>query len=346
MKITASQTDLTALLATIGPAVSNGTSHPILNCVRLAATKGKLTASAFNLDLGITSSCAALVDTDGEVCLPYRMLAAIVARIDDDQTVTIAADGTLTSVSGSYGMPPQAAEDFPDLPMVKGKAASLALGSAVKAVLGAASTDAAKGLLNGVNAAAGHLSATDGHRMMRVAVDLPDGLDVTLPAATAKLLADQTASITTDKAHAVITLEDGTIIHSRIMDGTYPNVAQLIPSEFKQIFTANRIRLQRALERVAIVAEAHNDVVKLAAANGELLITAEADGRNGRELIAIEGDAEGSWAFNVHYLLDGIKAFRSAQAVMICANTATTPVVLKCDSMDATYLVMPVQIKG
>ena len=61
----------------------------------------------------------------------------------------------------------------------------------------------------------------------------------------------------------------------------------------------------------------------------------------------MEGTASGAWAFNVHYLLDGIKAFKPAEAITIHANTAATPVVLTPDAVDGvTYLVMPVQIKG
>jgi len=131
------------------------------------------------------------------------------------------------------------------------------------------------------------------------------------------------------------------------MDGTYPDVAKLVPAEFKSTITADRRRLTRALERVAIIADAHNSIVKLTAGSGGLEITAEADANNGKELLKVEGTANGAWAFNVHYLLDGIKAFKPAESITLHANTATTPVVLTPSGADGvTYLVMPVQIKG
>jgi DNA polymerase III sliding clamp (beta) subunit (PCNA family) len=87
-------------------------------------------------------------------------------------------------------------------------------------------------------------------------------------------------------------------------------------------------------------------VVKLEATTGAIAITAEADANNGKELLLVEGTAKGTWAFNVHYLLDGLKAFRSAESVTLSANGPTTPVVLTpMDDTDRTYLVMPVQIK-
>jgi DNA polymerase-3 subunit beta len=182
---------------------------------------------------------------------------------------------------------------------------------------------------------------------MRYAIDLPNGLDLVLPASTMRLLQDRVVTIAVAKGQAVIDAGDGITIYSRIMDGTYPDVAKLVPAEFKSTITADRRRLTRALERVAIIADAHNSIVKLTAGSGGLEITAEADANNGRELLAVEGAANGAWAFNVHYLLDGIKAFKPAEAITFHANTATTPVVLTPSGVDGvTYLVMPVQVRN
>jgi DNA polymerase-3 subunit beta len=190
------------------------------------------------------------------------------------------------------------------------------------------------------------MEATDGHRLMRYAVDLPDGIDLVLPASTMRLLQDHTVTITHAGGQAVITTDDGITIYSRIMDGAYPDVAKLIPDAFQHTITIDRRRLTRALERVALIADAHNSVVKLEAVGGTIAITAEADASNGKELLKVDGTAKGAWAFNVHYLLDGIKAFKPAEAVTISANSATTPVVLTpADTDGVTYLVMPVQIK-
>jgi DNA polymerase-3 subunit beta len=89
------------------------------------------------------------------------------------------------------------------------------------------------------------------------------------------------------------------------------------------------------------------EIVKLTASNGELQITAENDANNGREVLAYDGTAKGTWAFNVHYLLTGLKAFRGHDEVTINANSATTPVVIRpTGNDDVTYLVMPVQIRS
>ena len=343
MKLTATQSDLSRLLRIVAPAVGASSSHPVLGCVLLLTDAGKLTAQTYNLDTALTAHCVAAVDTPGSICLPHRLLAGIIDRLDDSEAITITADGTLSAISGTYQLPPTPADDFPDLPAIITKGQPLTLGAAARAALLCASTDASKAVLQGVRVADGHIAATDGHRLVRWPLELPDGLAVTLPAATVKLIGDQPAVIATDKAFASICLPDCTI-HSRILDGAYPAVEKLIPDAFKHTVTADRHRLQRALERVALIAEAHNNVVKLTVADGELTVAADADGRNGRETMLVDGP-DCSWAFNVRYLLDGLKVHRDASTVTLSGNTPTTPVIMRSDSIAAIYLVMPVQVR-
>jgi DNA polymerase-3 subunit beta len=345
MKLITTQADLSHALRTIAPAISTSNSHPILSCCLIAASGGTMTITGFNLDLGITVTVPAAVDTAGTVALPYKLLAGLVSRMDDGEPVTL-SDGAVVASSGSYGLAVQDAADYPDLPAVEAPGAELDLTAGVRACMAAVSTDASKQILQGIHLGAGFMESTDGHRLMRVPVELPAGIDLVLPAATMKLLQDRVVGIAAARGQAVIDAGDGITIYSRILDGKYPDVAALIPSSFEHTITVDRHRFTRALERVALIAEAHNNVVKIIAAAGGLEVSAEADANNGRELLTYEGVAKGTWAFNVHYLLDGLKAMRSAETVTLSANSATTPVVLTpVDNSAVTYLVMPVQVR-
>jgi DNA polymerase-3 subunit beta len=238
------------------------------------------------------------------------------------------------------------AEDYPAMPVVEAPGAELSLSDGVRACLPCCSADISKAMLSGIHMAAGYMEATDGHRLMRIPVALPDGIDLVLPASTMKLLQDRTVTVAAAAGQAVIDAGDGITIYSRILDGKYPDVAALVPKSFEHTITLDRHRFARCLERVALIAEAHNSVVKLTAGAGALAITAEADANNGKERLDYDGDGTGAWAFNVHYLLDGLKAMRQAETVTMSANSATTPVVLRPTSMtEQTYLIMPIQIR-
>jgi len=348
MNITVTQADLAHALRTITPAIGTGNSHPILSCCLLKATGSSVTATGFNLDLGISATIPAVVNEPGAVALPQRLLAGLVSRFEDGEVVEV-HDGAISASGGSYGLAVQDAAHYPELPAVDGAATQLDLAAGVRACLMAASTDASKQILQGIHIGDGYMEATDGHRLMRIAADLPDGVNLVLPAATMKLMADAPVSLASAGGHAVITAADNVTIHSRILDGTYPNVAGLIPATFTTAITLDRHRLARKLERVALIAEAHNSVVKLAIGDkGTMVISAEADANNGTEAIKYEGDTSKlAIAFKVQYLLDGLKAMRGHEQVTLSANTATTPVVLTPTGVDSvTYLVMPVQIRS
>jgi DNA polymerase-3 subunit beta len=345
MKLITTQGDLAHALRTIAPAISTSNSHPILSCCLLAADGATMTVTGFNLDLGISVTVPAAVEAPGTVALPHRLLAGLVSRFEDGEVLTL-SDGLLSACGASYGLAAMDAEDYPAMPVVKAPGAELSLSDGVRACLPCCSTDISKAMLSGIHMAAGYMEATDGHRLMRIPVALPDGIDLVLPASTMKLLQDRTVTVAAATGQAVIDAGDGITIYSRILDGKYPDVAALVPASFEHTITVDRHRFARCLERVALIAEAHNSVVKLTAGAGALAITAEADANNGKELITYEGTAAGSWAFNVHYLLDGLKAMRGNEAVLLSANSATTPVTLQpADKTGMTYLVMPVQIR-
>ena len=342
MKLITTQGDLAHALRTVAPAISTSNHHPILSTALVSAADGAMTVTGFNLDLGISVAVPAAVEAPGTVALPHRLLAGLVSRFEDGEVLTL-SDGALTACGASYGLAAMDAEDYPAMPAVEAPGADLSLSAGVRACLPCCSTDISKAMLSGIHMAAGYMEATDGHRMMRIAVDLPDGLDLVLPASTMRLLQDHTVTIAHAAGQAVITTEDGITIYSRILDGKYPDVAALVPPSFKHTITVDRHRFARSLERVALIGE----IVKLTAADGYMVITAEADANNGKEQLGIDGDATGTWAFNVNYLLDGLKAFRAAESVTLSANSATTPVVLTPANVEGhTYLVMPVQIRN
>jgi len=144
------------------------------------------------------------------------------------------------------------------------------------------------------------------------------------------------------------------VLTSRTLEGTYPSYGQLIPESFARSISVERKPFIAALERIAVLADQHNNVVKLSAEpdSGQLQLSADAlDVGSGSEALPARIDGEQiAMAFNVRYLLDGLKAIADAE-VCLHLNTPTSPAVLTVAEADAsasgfTYLVMPVQIRS
>jgi DNA polymerase-3 subunit beta len=158
----------------------------------------------------------------------------------------------------------------------------------------------------------------------------------------------EAVSLFCDRGQVVFQWADQ-VLTSRSLDGAYPNYRQLIPESFNRSISLDRRSFISALERVAVLADQHNNVVKLTSdpLAGQLAVSADAqDVGSGSESLAAEinGDAI-QIAFNVRYVLEGLKAM-AAERVELRCNAPTTPVVLAPSADDAfTYLVMPVQIR-
>ena len=377
MKVVCSQSELNSALQLVSRAVATRPTHPVLANVLLTADAGsnRLSLTGFDLSLGIQTSLAASVETSGAITLPARLLGEIVSRLSSDSPVTLAVNDSgeqvqLTSLSGSYQMRGMSADDYPDLPMVESgmtlKLQPERLVQALKGTLFASSADEAKQLLTGVhlkfNQRALEAAATDGHRLAVLNVEdaLQDAAvtdavrrgvrrDASI-ALTSSWRSDEPVSLFCDRGQVVFLAADQ-MVTSRTLEGTYPNYGQLIPDGFTRTFGMDRRALIAALERIAVLADQHNNVVKFSSQpeDGVVQISADAqDVGSGSESLPsnLEGDAM-QIAFNVRYLLDGLKAMGSDRIVLHC-NAPTTPAVLRSEEASEafTYLVMPVQIRS
>ena len=312
----------------------------------MTASAGALKATGYDLELGITSTIEASIETPGSTVVPYRTLLELTSRMEATEAISLAIDGTqlkLTSTSGSYSLAVEDAADYPELPAVAVSDDYTDL-SALAAVLPAASSDAAKQVLTGVHmhAALGNLriAATDGHRLSIVNIESTALFSAIIPARCLALI-KQPAAIAFDNQHVSLTFVDGTTIISRTLAGTYPNVQQLIPETFDYSITINRVQLLNALQRVAVIG---TSVIKLDAQSKTLTLSAEVDANSGIESIAITGSLP-LLAFNPTYLIDGLRSFHS-DTVTINANSSVAPVVISSDTPGQTYLIMPVQVRG
>jgi DNA polymerase-3 subunit beta len=162
---------------------------------------------------------------------------------------------------------------------------------------------------------------------------------------------EESISLFCDRGQVVFLWADQ-VLTSRTLEGTYPNYGQLIPESFARTISLERKPFIAALERIAVLADQHNNVVKLTAdpASGQLQLSADAlDVGSGSESLAAQINGEEiAMAFNVRYLLEGLKAMADA-TVRLNLNSPTSPAVLSADEDGEpgfTYLVMPVQIRS
>ncbi len=387
MDIVCKQSELNSAIQLVSRAVASRPTHPILSNLLVTADEltNKISLTGFDLNLGIQTSFDATVSQSGAITIPSRLLSEIVSKLPNESPVSLTVEELsdnilLKSERGSFNIKGIPSDDYPKLPFVE-SGTSLEIDpssflQALKMTIFSSSNDESKQLLTGVNfkfkKSILESAATDGHRLAVIlnndqdlnlqdnSNDLKDSdfnLSVTIPTRSLreieKLVSyespENSIKLFYDKGQVVF-ISANQIITTRTLEGTYPNYSQLIPDSFSKVFKFNRNSFIESLERIAVLADQQSSVVKINL-NDDKYASISADAQdigNGEELLPVTYSGEKlEIAFNVKYLLEGLRVISSENILLKC-NLSTTPAVLVPDDnmTSFTYLVMPVQVRS
>ncbi|MBW4613402.1 MAG: DNA polymerase III subunit beta [Desmonostoc vinosum HA7617-LM4] len=387
MKLVCAQSDLSTNLSLVSRAVPSRPTHPVLANVLLQADAqtNQVSLTAFDLSLGIRTSFNAEVWEGGAIALPAKLLVDITSRLpegeitlDDESAVTGATSSgeglivTLTPKSGHYQVRAMGAEDFPELPIIENtEVLHLTIAALIEGLRGslfATSSDETKQVLTGVHLTVKQdtleFAATDGHRLAVVETtnESPLGnesqLQVTVPSRAMRELERMLAHHSSSEETVALYFDQGQVVFawqnqrltSRTLEGQYPTYRQLIPRQFERQLTIERRQFLSTLERIAVLADQKNNIVKISidSAAQEITLSCELqDVGSGRESMPAQISGEDiEIAFNVRYLMEGLKALPSSE-IQIHLNQSLTPVIFTpVGGLKMTYLAMPVQIRN
>ena len=335
------------------------------------------------MNLGIQTSFEATVKNSGAITIPSKLLSEIVNKLPSETPVTLIVEENsenilMKSNRGTFNLKGIPSDDYPNLPFVEsGTSINIDPSSFLKALkltIFACSNDDSKQLLTGVNFTFKkkflESASTDGHRLSVVLIGNKefneekeilspdeDNLSVTIPSRSLREIEklvtlrsnENSIKLFYDKGQVVFISSDQ-IITTRTLEGTYPNYSQLIPDTFLKILTFNTKQLIEALERIAVLADQQSSVVKIKLDEDDLaLISADAqDIGSANETIPVSYEGEKfDIAFNVRYLLEGLKVVACENVILKCNQSTTPAVLVPEDNINSfTYLVMPVQVRS
>jgi DNA polymerase-3 subunit beta len=384
MKLVCAQGNLSANLSLVSRAVPSRPTHPVLANVLLQADAQTNTVSltAFDLSLGIRTTFSAEVQQGGAVALPAKLLLDITSRlpegeiaVDDEASETATGEGltvTLTPKSGRYQVRAMGAQEFPELPVIENTPVihltSAALIEGLRGSLFATSSDETKQVLTGVHLTVKQdtleFAATDGHRLAVVETSNERPLEesgefeVTVPARSLRELQRMLAHNATTDEPVALYFDQGQVVFSwqnqrltsRTLEGQYPAYRQLIPRQFERQVTIERRQFISTLERIAVLADQKNNIVKLSVDSEaqEITLSCEAqDVGSGRDSMAAQISGENiEIAFNVKYLMEGLKELPTTEIQMFMNQSLTPVIFTPLGGLKMTYLAMPVQLRS
>jgi DNA polymerase-3 subunit beta len=98
MKITIARSELLNALSVVGKGMSARSTLPILSGILFSASDGSILMQATDLEVSVRHTSPALIEKDGQVVLPGKLLTDIVRSLPE-AAVTIETEGEVALVS-------------------------------------------------------------------------------------------------------------------------------------------------------------------------------------------------------------------------------------------------------
>jgi len=374
MKLSCLQENLSKGLGIVGRAVATRTTLPITNNVLLATEQSRLKLAATNLEIAISYWLGAMVEQDGAITLPARLLTEFVNSLPSDRIDLNLSHHTLELKCARFEARISGidAEDFPPIPKVSDgityQIEPEALRLAISQVVFAAASEDTRPVLTGVCTGFEEdtltLAAADGFRLAvhKAPLATPAGerVEVIIPGRSLselnRLLADQEElveiAINPNKSQVLFRLKDIEMV-SQLIQGTFPNYRQLIPQSYSTRAEVSTLELLRATRTASIFARDGSGIVRLQITPGEELVPgkmsisarSEQVGDNVGEIDAqVMGEAA-KIAFNGRYLTEVLNVIHESQVALETTTPSSPGVIRPIGADNYVHIIMPMFVQ-
>ncbi len=362
MKITVAQKNMRKALGATERIVSRNLTLPILNNLLLKTENGRLRISATNLEIGIHYTIGAKIEEVGEIAVPGRILADFVNNTTEEALTLTTKNNSLLIQSKAYKTQILGFEtkEFPIIPRIKegaiceipGRILKSALLTTADSIAASESRPELAGLFARFSDNKVTFAATDSFRLVERTLNIKSTKNtaIIIPRNTVMELlhgiqeSDETIAVRASENQVSFSNEEFELV-SRLIDGTYPDYAKVIPEKFISRALTVREELEKNSRLAGLFSSSIADI-HLRCGDGKLELSAKNPDRGAIE-VAVECILKNEpfdIALNYHYLLDGLKIMNSDK-VLIEFTGVGSPLVLRPgdDRRDLVYLIMPLR---
>ena len=367
MKLSVSKEELQEKLSNIQNIVEKRNTMPVLSHFLLDAGKKKAHIVATDLETAIKEPLQVKVEKEGKLCIPARKMLEIVKEVDGDITMET-EDGQWLKVSAGrskFKLACLSADESPAWPGMESveemQMDTKNLIEMIEKSLYAAGESDTRYTLNGLlfHAKKGSsemtVVGTDGHRLSsitgKINTPLKEEKKVIIPRKAAaeirRFLDRDTENLTVviGKNHVMFKIEEVEFL-TRLIEGTYPNYEQVIPSGNAKKAIISKDDFIKALRRVSVMSREKSNAIKVDITDGSLVLSASnPDLGEAKDEVKIEYKGEAlSLGFNARYLIDALNAM-SGEKIVFELQDPLSPTLLK-EEKDDNYkcVIMPMRV--
>ena len=348
-------------------AVPSKTTMPILECILIDATTDIIKLTANDMELGIQTEIEGEIAARGMIAIDAKIFSEIVRKLPDNDIV-IETDANLQTVitceKAKFDLSGKPGEEFSYLPIIE-KEESIEISQFTlkevirQTIFSIADTESNKlmtGELFEIKDSILRVVSLDGHRISIRKIELRNEVadkKLVVPGKTltevSKILsgeAESMVNISYTNNHIVFEF-DQTIVVSRLIEGEYFKIDQMLSSDYETKVRINKRELLSCIDRATLLVKEGDKkpiIINIGDEIMELKIKSQIGSMN--EEIVIEKEGKDLLiGFNPKFLIDALRVIDDEEVTLYLMN-AKAPCFIKDDGENYIYLILPVNFNA
>lgn len=382
MRVSVLQENLARGLAIVGRAVATRSTLPVLSNILLETDQSQLKLSAMNMEIGINCWIGAMIEEEGAITVPARLLSDFVnslpkERIDMElnvrtQTLHMHCARTEANIKGID------ASEFPIIPTHRREPGLPAtelppdkFRRMIDQVAFAAAADESRPTLTGVYTRLDgerlRLVATDGFRLAVRATLLeepaPAAVGVIVPARALTELSrilgavdlgdeDGVQVTITEARNQIMFHLPGVDLVSQLIEANFPDYNKIVPTTYNTRAVVNTAEFLKAMRLSYLFARDAANIVRLsivAGDPGKIVLTATSSemGDNEAEVDALVEGEPVQAAFNAKFMIDVLSVVETPEVILEVISASRPGVIRPVGAGEEEYVhvIMPMSPK-
>lgn len=367
MKIICTKSNLAKGVSIVSKAVPSKTTMPILECILIDATTDIIRLTANDMELGIQTEIEGEILDRGMIAIDARIFSEIVRKLPDNDILIETDDNLQTTIvceKAKFDIAGKPGEEFSYLPVIEKEdsieISQFTLKEMIRQTIFSISDSESNKMMTGelfeIKDNVLRVISLDGHRISIRKMELKNEVSdkkLIVPGKTlieiSKILSGEVESlvnISYTNNHIVFEF-DNTIVVSRLIEGEYFKIDQMLSSDYETKLKINKKELLNCIDRATLlIKEGDKKPIIINIQDGvmELKIKSQIGSMN--EEIEIEKEGKDLLiGFNPKFLIDALRVIDDEEVTLYLMN-AKAPCFIRDDEESYIYLILPVNFNA
>ena len=367
MKLICSKSNLLKGVNIVSKAVPTRTTMAILECILIDASANEIKLTANDMELGIETKIEGDIIEPGIIALDAKIFSEIVRKLPDNE-VTIETDSSfktlITCEKAKFNIIGKSGEDFSYLPYIEREdsitMSQFTLKEVIRQTIFSIADNDNNKLMTGelfeIDENQLKVVSLDGHRISIRNIDLKDNYEskkVVVPGKTlneiSKILpglADEDVTMFITENHNIFEFDQTTVV-SRLIEGDYFKIEQMLSSDYETKVRINKRELLDCIDRATLLIKEGDKkpiIMNISDTSMELKINSFIGSMN--EDIDIEKEGKDILiGFNPKFFIDALRVIDEEEVTLYMVNPKA-PCFIKDDNESYIYLILPVNFNA